>query len=105
MFFIYVDFEGKSCKNVNTGERTKVIYRARDSKQLEMIDTLAELKQDMDNAVKIMATNQQLDDNLTYGKSETTRRQLEERSVPIRYDAMLATTTNRVAVDDQIVSW
>ena len=76
------------------------MYRARDSKQLEMIDTLAELKQEMDNAVKTMATNQQLDDNLTYGKSEKTRRQLEERSAPSRYDAVLATTTNRVAVDD-----
>ena len=105
MFFICVDFEDNSCKNVSTGERTEVIYRARDSKQLKMIDTLAELKQDMDNAVKTMATNQQLEDNLTYGKSETTRRQLEERSVPIRYDAMLATAANRVAVDDQFVPW
>ena len=64
MFLICIDFEDKSCKNVSTGERTEEIYRARASKQLEMIETLAELNQDMDNAVKIMATNQQLDDNL-----------------------------------------
>ena len=39
------------------------------------------------------------------GKSKKTWRQLEERPVPRRYDAVLATTTNRVAVDDQFVPW
>ena len=38
-------------------------------------------------------------------KSEKTGRQLEERPVPKRYNAVLATTTNRVAVDDPSVPW
>ena len=73
MFLIFIEFESKSCENGSTGENTKVIYRAGDSKEFEVMDTLAELRQEVDNVSNTMATKQQLADLVEHLRAELTK--------------------------------